>query len=176
MRPDRVGALGAATGLLALTGVDRLEVVDVAVGLGEDAVVVVVVAVDLVELRQVGLDLLRRLAGRDLGVVPGGGGVSDERPVDRGVREVVRAVARLVVGHLDPVGHVALGREASVGLLGVEVLERLTATEHQVLEVGAVEVRHPVGRVVVRRVAVPGAVGSRDLVVDGAGRAAGRSD
>ena len=50
VRPDGVGALGAAAGLLALTGVDRLEVVDVAVGLVEVAVAVVVVAVDLVEL------------------------------------------------------------------------------------------------------------------------------
>ena len=57
MRPDGVLALGAAAGLLALTGVDRLEVVDVAVGLVEVAVAVVVVAVDLVELREVGLDL-----------------------------------------------------------------------------------------------------------------------
>ena len=60
MRPDGVLALRAAAGLLALTGVDRLEVVDVAVGLVEVAVAVVVVAVDLVELREVGLDLRRR--------------------------------------------------------------------------------------------------------------------
>ena len=45
VRPDRVRTLGAATGLLADTGVDQLEVVEVAVGLVVVAVVVVVVAV-----------------------------------------------------------------------------------------------------------------------------------
>src|SRR5665811_1326077 len=55
--PDGVRALRAAAGFFALPGVNRLEVVDIAVGLVEVAVVVVVVAVDLVELRQVGLDI-----------------------------------------------------------------------------------------------------------------------
>ena len=60
MAPDRVGALRPAAGLLTLAGVDRLEVVDVAVRLVEVAVAVVVVPVPLVELRQVGIDLPRR--------------------------------------------------------------------------------------------------------------------
>ena len=50
VRPDRVGG---GAGLLALAGVDRLEVVDVAVGLVEVAVAVVVVAVPHVELGEV---------------------------------------------------------------------------------------------------------------------------
>jgi len=78
--PDGIRALRAAASLFALAGVNRLEVVDVAVRLVEDAVVVVVVAVGLVELREVGLDLRRGLAGRDLGVEPGCGTVLDERP------------------------------------------------------------------------------------------------
>jgi len=48
--------LRATAGLFALTSVDRLEVVDVAVRHAEVAIIVEVVAVDLVELRQVGLD------------------------------------------------------------------------------------------------------------------------
>ncbi len=84
VRPDRVGALGAAAGLLALTGVDGLEVVDVAVGLVEVAVAVVVVAVDLVEALEVVDDLGVGLALRLLVVVPGLAGVADERPVRRG--------------------------------------------------------------------------------------------
>ena len=60
--PDGVGALGAAAGLLALAGVDRLEVVDVAVRLVEVAVVVEVVAVPDVERREQRVDLRWRLA------------------------------------------------------------------------------------------------------------------
>ena len=86
VRPDGVVALGAAAGLLALTGVDRLEVVDVAVGLVEVAVAVVVVAVDLVELREVGLDLGVVLPGGLLGGVPGRRGVLDVGPVAVGCR------------------------------------------------------------------------------------------
>ena len=56
MRPDGVGALGAATGVLALTGVDGLEVIDVAIGLVEITVSVEVVAVPLVELAEVALN------------------------------------------------------------------------------------------------------------------------
>ena len=58
MAPDGVRALRAAARLLALAGVDRLEVVDVAVRLVEVAVAVVVVAIPDVELRQVVVDLL----------------------------------------------------------------------------------------------------------------------
>ncbi len=78
--PDGVGALRAAAGLLALAGVDDLEVVDVAVRLVEVAVAVGVVAIPDVELRQVGVDLRRGLAGRDLRVVPGVGRVAHEQP------------------------------------------------------------------------------------------------
>ena len=81
MAPDRVGALRAAAGLLAVAGVDRLEVVDVAVGLVEVAVAVVVVPIPHVELREIGVDLRGRLAGRDLPVVPGVQPVH-EQPLD----------------------------------------------------------------------------------------------
>ncbi len=50
--PDGVGALGTAAGLLALAGMHRLEVVDVAVRLVEVAVAVVVVAIPDVERRE----------------------------------------------------------------------------------------------------------------------------
>src|SRR5690606_23002505 len=66
--PDRVGALLASAGFLALAGVDRLEVVDVAVGLVEVAVTVVVIAVPLVEASKLLLDLLFGFAGGDLRV------------------------------------------------------------------------------------------------------------
>ena len=64
MAPDGVRALRAAAGLLALAGVHRLEVVDVAVRLVEVAVAVVVVAIPDVELRQVRVDLRRRACRR----------------------------------------------------------------------------------------------------------------
>ena len=59
MAPDGVGALGAAAGLLAFAGVDRLEVVDIAVRLVEVAVAVVVVAIPDVEGREHRVDLRR---------------------------------------------------------------------------------------------------------------------
>ena len=66
--PDGVLALlRVAVGLVA-TGVDDLEVVDVAVGLVEVAVTVEVVAVPLVVRRQVGLDLV---VGAALGLLVG---------------------------------------------------------------------------------------------------------
>ena len=52
--------------LLAAPGVHRLEVVEVAVGLVEVAVAVEVVAVPDVELREVGVDVRRGLAGGEL--------------------------------------------------------------------------------------------------------------
>ena len=55
MAPDGVRALGAAAGLLAFAGMDRLEVVDVAVRLVEVAVAVVVVAIPDVERGQEGV-------------------------------------------------------------------------------------------------------------------------
>jgi hypothetical protein len=57
MAPDGVAALGPAAGLLTFAGVDRLEVIDVAVGLVEVAVAIEVVAVPDVELSQIGVDL-----------------------------------------------------------------------------------------------------------------------
>jgi len=72
MRPDRVLALRAAAGLLALAGVNGLEVVDVAVGLVEVAVTVVVVPIDLIELGEVALDLGVAPAGGLLRRVPAG--------------------------------------------------------------------------------------------------------
>ena len=108
--PDRVLALDrVAVGLVA-AGVDDLEVVHVAVGLVEVAVTVEVVAVPLVEGRELGLDLLRRAAGSDLVVVPLVGSVTKELPgvgADGVIARVAvgTAVAGLVVAHLDPVGH-----------------------------------------------------------------------
>ena len=93
VRPDGVLALGAAAGLLALTGVHRLEVVDVAVGLVEVAVAVVVVPVPDVELGQVVLDLLRRLAGRSIWEsYQDVAAVLDEVPVAVGLGDGVAAV------------------------------------------------------------------------------------
>src|SRR6185436_20580369 len=104
MRPDRVGALRAAAGLLADAGVDRLEVVDIAVRLVEVAVTVVVVPIPDVELLQVLVDLRRRLARSDLPVVPGRERITDERPDGRAdvAPAQVRAVAGLVERDLDP--------------------------------------------------------------------------
>ena len=68
--PDGVRALCATTGILALTGVDRLEVVDVAIGLVEVAIGVEVAIPD-VELGKVVVDLLvrhRRARGLEPGV------------------------------------------------------------------------------------------------------------
>ena len=108
VRPDRVLALRAAAGVLALAGVHRLEVVEVAVGLVEVAVVVVVVAVPHVERRELGLDGLVALAGRLLGVVPGVAGVLDELPGAAVVLDAVVAVGRGVAGHLHPVADLAV--------------------------------------------------------------------
>src|SRR5699024_3147656 len=172
--PDGVLALGAAAGLLALTGVDRLEVVDVAVRLVEVAVTVVVVAVPDVELREVVADLRVALALGLLVLVPGGGGVLDVVPVALGLAGAVPllgvvAVAGLVVGHRHPVADVTIDLEASVGLFEVEVLEGLLALrEHQVHVVLAVEVLGPDRGVVVGAPAVPVTVRLRYLVVHGA--------
>ena len=112
MAPDRVFALRAAAGLFVFTGVHRLEVIDVAVRLVEVAVAVGVVAIPDVELRQVGVDFLRRLAGGELRGVPN---------VDRSRRSsaqklahqtmraaIVVSVASLVVRHPNPLGDLPL--------------------------------------------------------------------
>ena len=51
--PDRVSTLRAAAGFLAFAGVHEAEVIDIAVGLGEVAVAIAIVAIDLIGLRQV---------------------------------------------------------------------------------------------------------------------------
>ncbi|CAM5739221.1 hypothetical protein SALBM311S_07747 [Streptomyces alboniger] len=147
--PDRVLALRAAARGLVLAGVHDLEVVDVTVGLVEVAVAVEVVAVPLVELGQLGLDL----GGGVTGVLalgdPGGDAVPDRVPGGRIV--LVGAVAGLVVGDLDPVGHLALDRVAARRLLLVVLLQRLgvlAGAEVQLLEVLLVVVGLP-GRAVV---------------------------
>ena len=71
VRPDGVLALVRVTVGLVATCVHDLQVVDVAVGLVEVAVAVPVVAVPDVVLRERRLDLLGRLASRQLLVVPG---------------------------------------------------------------------------------------------------------
>ncbi len=153
VRPDGVGALDAAARGLVLTGVHDLEVIDVAVGLVEVAVVVEVVAVPLVVLGEIGLDLLGRTA---LGLLVGGPGVHavlDHVPGVGAVGRtaVVRAVAGLVVRDLDPVGDLAVDRVASGGRLLVVRLERVlagTLAEVQLLEVGLVVIGLPGGAVV----------------------------
>ncbi len=91
--PDGIGALSAAAGLFAFTGMDRLEVIDVAIGLVEVAVAVVVVAVPDIERRQVGVDLGQCLACGNLSVVPGIDGVIDEHP-GLGADDAAAVVAR----------------------------------------------------------------------------------
>ncbi len=174
--PDGVRALRAAARFLALTGVDRLEVVDVAVRLVEVPVAVVVVAIPHVELRQVVVDLLRRAPGRDLAVVPGGQRVAHEQPRARAddAAAVVGAVVGLVERHPHPVGHRTVHRVAVGRDLLVEVAHRDRArviVEEQVFVVGTREVRAPDRRV------VDGPVGLRNLVVQRPRRATvGRVD
>ena len=102
MRPDRVLALCATAGVLALTGMDGLEVVDVAVGLVEFAVVVEVVAIPDVELGEVGVDLAAFDPSRDCVGVPGVARVLDELPGAAEVLDGVVAVGRGVARDLDP--------------------------------------------------------------------------
>src|SRR5215207_6612862 len=105
MAPDGVLAERAATRLLALSGMHRLEVVDVAVGLVEVAVLVVIVAIPDVELRKIGIDLGGRPAGVDLRLPPGVGLV-DQEAADVACTDdaaaVVAAVGRRVVRYGDP--------------------------------------------------------------------------
>ena len=138
--------------------------VDEPVGLVVVAVAVDVVAVLDVEGLQVVLDLGHRLAALELVVHPHGHGVTDERlrrgaGGDRGAERraaVAATVERLVVGHLDPLGDVAVDAVATRGL-GLVVL--LHPVEVHVLVVLAVEVLLPDGGVVLRP------VGLGDLVV-----------
>ena len=180
--PDRVGALSAAAGLLAHTGVDRLEVVDVAVGLVEVAVAVVVVPVPLVELGEVRVDLVVGLACSLLLGVPAVQPVL-EQPLDVAraddVAAVVRAVRRLVVRQLHPILDRAVDGVLIRRVLEVEVAHRADARllrEEQVLVVALVEVRRPDGRVVDRAVRLRDRVvqrARRATVVDGAQRPVG---
>ena len=137
VRPDGV-LVGA--GLLALAGVHGLEVVDVAVGLVEVAVAVEVVAVPLVELREVVVDLGGAQAGRELRGIPGVGRVVDERPGAALVLDRVVAVRRCVARHLHPVGHGVDRGVAARGELRVVVLERLAVAVEHLVVVGLVEV------------------------------------
>ena len=168
MTPDRVRALHAAAGLFALAGVDDLEVVDVAVGLVEVAVVVVVVAVPDVEGVELGLHFRRGLARRQLVGGPDGDGVADQGPHGRTdvAAAGVGAVARLVVAHGDPVDDPA-GEAIAPRRLQAVVLEHLG--EVHPLEVPAVVVGLPDGDVVL------GAVRLGDLVVERTGGAAVRA-
>ena len=160
MAPDRVGALLRVTGGLVSSGVDDLEVVDVAVPLVEVAVAVEVVPVPTVE----GLQVLgrrrdvREATRRDLLVDPDVDAVADELP--RVVADVAPAevtpVAGLVEGDLHPLGDVAPERVAPGRLL---LVERLHPVEVHVLVVGLVVVPLPHGRV------VDDAVRLRDAVV-----------
>ena len=162
--PDRVRALRAAARLLALAGVDRLEVVDVAVRLVEVPVAVVVVAIPHVELRQVFVDLLRRPPGSDLAVVPGLQRVGHEQPRTAAddAAAVVGAIQARAVRHLHPVGHCTVHRVTVGRDLLVEIPHRDRArviVEQQVFVVGTREVRAP------DRGVVDGPVGLRNLVV-----------
>jgi hypothetical protein len=147
--------------------VDGLVVVDVAVGLGEVTVAVVVVAVPLVEAGEVLTDLRVGLARGPLRGEPGVGSVLDERA------HVLVALGLAVVGlvplHLDPVADIAVDGVPAAGHLLVRLLHGLAALIRQAVEehvevVLAVEVGSPVRRV------VDAAVGLRDLVVHRTGR------
>lgn len=145
--------------------------VDVAVGLVEVAVVVVVGAVPLVVLGQVRLDVGVGLAGRLLLLDPRGHAVADEVLDVRAVvgAAVVGAVTRLVVGDLDPVRDLAVDRVAArrrLLVVGLQRVDSLARTEVQVLEVLAAVVLLP-GRAVVL-----GTVRLGYLVVQRAGRTA----
>lgn len=87
--PDGVLALGAVAGLLPFAGVDRLEVVDVAVRLVEVAVTVVVVPVPDVVVGEVVADLGVAPALVLLVLVPGLGGVLDVVPVAVGLARAI---------------------------------------------------------------------------------------
>ena len=149
--------------------------VDVAVRLGEVAVTVVVVSVPLVEARQVAVELGVGLARRLLRRVPPVQLVLEQTldvPDTDDRAAVVRAVRRLVEGHLHRVGDVAVHGVAVLRLLLVEVPHRDLPgciVEEQIQVVSAVEVRRPDRRVVVCPVRL------RDRVVERA-RGAGMSD
>ncbi len=171
VRPQRVGALRAAAPGLVGAGVHDDDVVQVAVGLGELAVLVVVVAVVDVVLGQLGLDVRGRAALGDLAVVPGLDGVPDELlalgPGAGALRALVGAVAGLVPRHGDPVADGALDVVPAGGLGAVEVAHRDRAgrvVEEHLLVVLPVEVLVP-ERVVVAL------AGLRDGVVRRAGGA-----
>ena len=164
--PDGVGALVRVARRLVAAGVHDLEVVDDAVRLVVVVVVVDVVPVLDVEGLQVVVDLRDRHARLLLGVDPHGERVTHQRlagVADDGAA-VVATVERLVEGHLDPLGHVAVDGVAARGL-GLVVLAH--PLEVHVLVVRAVVVLLPEGGVVHR------AVRLRDLVVQGAGDVGG---
>ena len=184
MRPDGVLALvRIAVGLVA-SGVHDLEVVDVAVGLVEVAVTVVVVAIPAVERLELLLDLGGRTTLLLLVVDPGVHGVLDEVPdvaavgvladgrvvafLAVGDRVVAAAVTRLVVRHLDPVRDRSVDAVATGRLTLVVRLDRLgllagaglrALPEVDVLEVLTAVVGLPDRRVVLA------AVGFGDRVV-----------
>ena len=127
--PDRIRALGAAAGVLALTGVNRLEVIQVSVRLVKVAVVVVVVAVPDVEGREIRLDLRLGLAGALWLLVPGIPRVLDELPgaaevLDRVVAVEGGVTAATVTQPLDLTGDGVMTRR----LRRVEVGERVTGS------------------------------------------------
>ena len=142
--------------------------VDVAVGLVEVAVVVVVVAVPDVEGVELGLHFRRGLARRQLVVGPDGDGVADQRPhAGTDVAAAgVGAIPRLVVAHRHPVDDPA-GEAVAPRRLQAVVLEH--PGEVHPLEVPPVVVGLPDGDVVL------GAVRLGDLVVERAGGAAERA-
>ncbi len=159
MAPDGVAALPRVTVRLVATCVDDLEVVDVAVRLGEVAVLVVVVAVLDVERLQVVLDLLHGLTVVEALLHPQREGVADQelRALAHDAAAVVAAVASLVERNLDPLGHVTVD---GVGTRGLVLVELRHPVEVEVLVVGAVVVGPPLRAVVDR------AVRLRDLVVE----------
>ena len=126
--PDGVGALGAATGLLAFAGVDRLEVVDVAVRLVEVAVTVEVVAIPDVERRRASRRCPRRSCRSAFIALYQASRLVGEEPADVAGADdaaaVVAAVGRLVERDLDPVADVAVDAVAARGLLQVPVRHR----------------------------------------------------
>ena len=80
MRPNGVRAEGSAARFLTFSGVDDLEVIDVAVWLVEVAVPIEVVTVPFIESLQISSDLLNVHAGRKMISGPAVYVVSDQCP------------------------------------------------------------------------------------------------
>ncbi len=164
MAPDGISALGTAAGFFTLAGMNSLEVIDIAVGLVEVPIAIIIVAIPDIKLGQVSIDLGRCFTGSDLGVVPGIQRVAYEHPGvgTDDIAAVIRAVSGFIVWNLHPIGYIAVDRITVGGFGDIEVAHRNSAGspgEEQVLIIRLAEIRRPDGRV------INGAVRLGDLVV-----------